>query len=316
MDIAALQYLYGSNAATNAGNTVYDLAGPDFQSGFTSVWDGGGSDTLDASRIAHGVQLDLAEGALSDVGAVVRASGMVNGTRIYTNYTATTSIAAGASIENAVGSAFADQLAGSNGANWMQGGAGNDSLEGRGGDDLLDGGDGQDVALYAASRAGYSIARGANGVTVSGPATGTDTMVNVERLVFTDGKVALDLDGYAGTVAKLLGAVFGAGAVHNTGYAGIGLNFADGGMGEQALAQLALDTQLGAHAGNDAVVDLLYTNVMGAAPSAAAHAQYVALLADGTYTQATLALEAAGSTMNQAHIDLVGLAAHGLAYTA
>ncbi|MDB5875110.1 MAG: hypothetical protein JWQ07_4552 [Ramlibacter sp.] len=316
MDVAALQYLYGSNAATNGGNTVYDLAGSDFQTGFRCVWDGGGSDVFDASRIGHSVALDLAEGALSNVGAVVSAWGTVNGAATTASYSSTVSLAAGTVIENAVGSAYADTLAGNATANWLVGGAGNDRLEGRGGNDAIDGGDGRDTAVYAAARAGYSIAKTGGSFTVSGGATGDDSLVSVERLSFSDVQVALDLDGNAGTVAKLLGAVFGAAAVHNAQYAGIGLGLVDGGTSGQALAQLALDTALGGHASNQAVVDLLYTNVTGAAPSAAIEAQYVALLNNGTYSQAALAQLAADSTVNQDHIGLVGLAAGGLDYVA
>lgn len=316
MDIAALQYLYGDNTGTNAGNTVYDLAGADFQTGFRSVWDASGNDTFDAGGIAHGVQIDLADGAVSNVGAVVRASGTVNGATVYTNYTATVSIAAGANIENVVGSAYADSLFGSDASNWMQGGAGNDTLEGRGGNDVIDGGDGRDTAVYAASRASFSIEKGSNGITVASGATGADTLVNVERVAFADTKVALDLDGNAGTVAKLIGAVFGADAVHNAQYAGIGLNLIDNGMSVLALAQLALDAKLGAHASNQAVVDLLYTQVTGTAPSTTVEAHYVALLDNGTFTQASLAQAASVSAENLAHIDFTGLAAHGLDYIA
>jgi Ca2+-binding RTX toxin-like protein len=280
------------------------------------VWDASGNDTFDASGIAHGVQIDLADGAVSNVGAVVRASGTVNGATVYTNYTATVSIAAGAGIENAVGSAYADSLFGSDASNWMQGGAGNDTLEGRGGNDVIDGGDGRDTAVYAASRAAFGIDKGANGITVASGATGVDTLVNVERVAFSDAKVALDLDGNAGTVAKLIGAVFGADAVHNAQYVGIGLSLADSGTSVLALAQLALDTRLGAHASNQAVVDLLYTQVTGSAPSAAVEAHYVALLDNGTFTQASLAQTAAATAENLAHIDFTGLAAHGLDYIA
>ncbi len=37
---------------------------------------------------------------------------------------------------------------------------------------------------------------------------GTDTLTNVERLKFSDFSVAPDVSGYAGTTAKILGAVF------------------------------------------------------------------------------------------------------------
>ena len=48
------------------------------------------------------------------------------------------------SIENVVGTRFADRLAGTDGANTLEGRGGNDALEGRGGNDTLSGGQGSD----------------------------------------------------------------------------------------------------------------------------------------------------------------------------
>ncbi len=315
LDVAALQFLYGANNETNGGDTTYDLAGTDFQSGFRCVWDGGGTDTFDASRVARAVTLDLDDSASSNVGATVSARGTVNGATATASYTSTLTLASGAVIENAVGTAFADTIAGNAADNAIAGGSGNDRIEGRGGNDVLDGGEGRDTAIYAASRAACSINKTGANFTIAGGATGTDSLVNVERLSFTDGQVALDLAGNAGVVAKLLGAVFGAGAVHNAQYVGIGLGMLDGGASAQAAAQLALDAALGGHGSNQAVVNLLAANIYGGA-SDAMKAAYVALLDNGTYSQASLTLMASDSTANQDHIDLVGLAAHGLDFVA
>ncbi len=130
LDIAALQYLYGGNAATNAGNTVYDLASAGFQGGFQSVWDAGGSDAFDASRVGHAVALDLAEGASSSVGVTITAAGYAGTSVLRTTYTATVSVAPGAVIENAVGTAWADTLAGNDTVNWLLG-RGRQRLDGR-----------------------------------------------------------------------------------------------------------------------------------------------------------------------------------------
>jgi len=316
LDVAALQYLYGSNSGANAGNTVYDLAGADFQGDFQCVWDAGGSDMFDASRVGHAVTLDLGEGARSDVGLSVAATGYTSTSTVRATYSATVSVASGAVIENAVGSGHGDNLAGNTAANWLLGGLGNDRLEGRGGNDVLDGGNGLDTAAYASARAGYSVTRTAAGHVVSGGATGDDSLVSVERLSFTDGQVALDLDGHAGTVAKILGAVFGADSVQNAQYVGIGLGLLDSGMGGDALAQLALDARLGAQAGSQAVVDLLWSNVIGGAAPQGERNAYIALLDQGVYSAASLARMASDSAPNQANVDLVGLAAHGLGYIA
>lgn len=136
----------------------------------------------------------------------------------------------------------------------------------------------------------------------------------VERLVFTNGQLAIDLDGSAGVVAKILGAVFGAASVRNAEYVGIGLKLLDGGTSYASLMQLALDARLGAAASHVAVVDLLYSNVVGAPPSPAEAALYVALLDNRSYTPATLGVLAADTDLNKINIDLVGLAQVGLPY--
>lgn len=136
----------------------------------------------------------------------------------------------------------------------------------------------------------------------------------VERLAFTNGQLAIDLDGSAGVVAKVIGAVFGAVSVRNAEYVGIGLKLLDGGTSYAGLMQLALDARLGAAASHVAVVDLLYGNVVGAPPSPAEQALYVALLDNRSYTPATLGVLAADTDLNKINIDLVGLAQVGLPY--
>jgi len=196
------------------------------------------------------------------------------------------------------------------------GSAAADRLRGGDGADTLDGQGGTDTAVYFGNRADFSVGRTAAGdvsVRRSASAADTDTLRQVERVEFRDGNLALDLDGAAGTVARILGAVFGPAAVADAGYAGIGLALADRGAGDQALMQLALQARLGA-ASNEAVVRLLYENVTGAAPSAGELQHYRALLDDGTWSQAALGLMAAGTQLLADRIDLVGLNAHGLAY--
>ena len=63
-------------------------------------------------------------------------------------------------------------------------------------------------------------------------------------------------------------------------------------------------------------VDLLYGNVVGVAPPPDQRAFYIGLLADHTYTTASLAVLAADTDLNQAHVNLVGLAQTGVEYIA
>jgi len=78
---------------------------------------------------------------------------------------------------------------------------------------------------------------------------------------------------------------------------------------ETARANFAAQAQT-----HGAVVDLLYVNVVGAPPPPAQREHYVNLLAQGTATQAALALFAAGTALNLENIDFVELVAQGWPY--
>lgn len=215
------------------------------------------------------------------------------------------------------GTAGADTLTGSVLADELNGLAGHDRLIGGVGHDVLNGGAGLDTAVLNGPRSAYQVTRSGNGLTVQDTqgSDGTDTLTEVERLQFTDQHLAFDLDGNAGTVARDLGAVFGREAVANKAYAGIGLGLLDNGTTAAALMQLALDARLGTGFSHTALVDLLYTNLVGSAPSAADRAFWVNTLTSGQYTPVGLATMAAELALNADNIGLVGLADSGLAYT-
>lgn len=200
--------------------------------------------------------------------------------------------------------------------NAIVGNGGNNTLQGLGGNDQIDGGAGIDVAAFTAQHSQYSLSAGSSGFQVNDTTAqeGTDSLTNVERLQFADINVALDLTGNAGIVARILGAVFGRDSVSNEVYAGIGLDFSDGGMTYEALMQLALDARLGPGASHAAVVDLLYTNVVGGPPSAQDAQYFTGLLDSGAYTTASLGVLAAETSFNADNINLTGLAQTGLDY--
>lgn len=323
LDIAALQYLYGASDL-NADDTVYDLASSAFQSGFHAVWDAGGTNTFDAGRLARAVTLDLGEGGRSDVGVKVTANAAVGGAPVNTTYTSTVTLAAGTLIHNAAGTAYGDTIAGNGAGNSLRGGAGDDRLEGRGGNDLIDGGSGNDVidggegldtAAYDAARADVTLMRSAGGFSASGSTAGTDSLVGVERLAFSDMRLALDLDGNAGRAAKLLGAVFGPSILQNRAVVGTVLTLLDDGMDHAALMQLAIDVRMGGRPANGAVVDLLAGN-LGLSLTAEGRLAFLDMLDSGALTQSRFGEAAANHANNLANIDLVGLAGRGLEYTA
>ncbi|MGF7176548.1 M10 family metallopeptidase C-terminal domain-containing protein [Azospirillum doebereinerae] len=184
-DIAAVQYLYGANTQTRLGDTVYASTNTAFS---LSIWDGGGTDTLDAGQQTAAVTINLNGGAFSSIGP----NG--SGGRAVDNL----SIAYGVVIENAIGGAGNDVLVGNDAGNVLTGGAGDDTLTGGAGDDTLDGGTGTDTAVFSGNRADYAIAAdgATNGAAVvvthgNGGADGTDRLTGVEYAQFADRRVSL-----------------------------------------------------------------------------------------------------------------------------
>jgi hypothetical protein len=138
-----------------------------------------------------------------------------------------------------------------------------------------------------------------------------DYLIDIDRIHFTDKSIAFDLNGNAGTTAKILGAVFGKESLSNKSYVGIGLNFLDAGWTYDNLAGLALDAA-GAKT-NDQIVSLLWSNVIGTKPTAADKQPFIALLENGM-TAGALAHLAADTSFNATNINLVGLAQTGIEY--
>ena len=86
----------------------------------------------------------------------------------------------------------------------------NDILRGYGGNDTLDGAGGRDTAFYDGPRANYSVGLVSNNFRVTDRAgtEGTDTLLSVERIKFSDSSVALDINGTAGSAYRLYRAAF------------------------------------------------------------------------------------------------------------
>lgn len=192
----------------------------------------------------------------------------------------------------------------------------NDLFESGSGDDVIDGFMGIDVVTLSGSRGEYTFKYSPDNFSFYDQLgrDGTDTLINIERVKFQDISLAFDLNKNAGTTAKILGAVFGKDSLMNKGYVGIGLELLDGGMSYNDLMKMAIDTRLGENATNEAVINLLYTNVVGVQPSENEMAYFLGLLDSGAYTVASLGVLAAETTHNADNINLVGLAFTGIEF--
>jgi serralysin len=301
-DVAALQYLYGANATHNSGDTTYtfDPNTPEIK----LIWDGGGTDTLDFTNFVTSSAINLVDGSYSTV--------PFNGWSLKNNI----SIAFGAVIENVIAGSGADSIVGNSSDNILTGGKGNDNL---------DGGVGIDMAVYTAdlkdtvltnfidygSRDGNIQLRTAWNVVLAGE---TDTLRNIERLKFNDTFVALDLDGNAGKIVKLLAALLGAASATEKAYVGAGLHALDNGMSYEALMKVGIDVVFGSNPAGSSVVDTLYQNLVGSAAPQSLLDEYGAMLDDGIMSATDLGIAVAEHSLTATNIDLVGLASSGLEY--
>ncbi|VXC50435.1 DUF4214 domain-containing protein [Massilia sp. 9I] len=169
-----------------------------------------------------------------------------------------------------------DSIEGSAGADGLMGFAGNDRIRGGAGDDWISGGSGRDIALYAGARAGFSIARTADGFTVidGSGLEGRDSLTGVERLVFADTHVALDVGAgeTGGRAYRLYEAAFN----RTPDAAGVGfwIGLLDRGVAFTTVAQGFLDSReyheaYGSAMTHRELVTRYYTNILDRAPEQA-----------------------------------------------
>lgn len=194
----------------------------------------------------------------------------------------------------------------------------NDLIKGQPGTDFFDGGLGLDTVLYSGPQERYTINKSGNRYVVSEPTGSDDTdyLTNIERLQFSNGKVALDVEnGNAGEAAKLIGALLGPTFVKDKALAGVVINLLDKNYSSDAIATLGLATPMylgmAGSSSNTDFVKQVFTNVVGRAPTPSESSTYVSMLDAGT-SQSALAVMAAHTDLNAARINLVGLIQHGL----
>jgi hypothetical protein len=104
-----------------------------------------------------------------------------------------------------------DTLLGFDGNDAVVAGPGDDIVFGGGGDDVIDGGAGFDTAGYAGWMSDYKIERTPNGLTITAlhSREGTDTLMNIDRVEFSDKVlVPIDANGPGGEVFRLYRAAF------------------------------------------------------------------------------------------------------------
>ena len=192
----------------------------------------------------------------------------------------------------------------------------NDTIKGQPGTDFFDGGLGIDTVVYSGLQERYSITKSGNRYVVSEPTGSDDTdyLSNIERLQFSNGKVALDLGGNAGQAARLIGALLGPSFIKDKALAGVVIGLVDQDYSIESIANLGLNTSfyltLAGSTKNEDFVNHVFRNVVGRTPEVNEQKTYVDMLNAGT-SQAALAVMAAGTEFTASQIGLTGLTSHG-----
>ena len=195
LDVAMMQYVYGAETSgTSSGDTTYSYdVDPKM---LKTIWDTGGTDTIDASNQTRETVIDLREGQFSSIGIYEEADQITDlkarlsaagwdtssvdafyaSNSVYTGAD-NLAIAYGAVIENAKGGSADDTITGNSADNEITGGAG---------DDTIDGGAGDDTAIYSGAQTDYTITTNNDGtLTVTEDSSGdADTLSDVEDLSF------------------------------------------------------------------------------------------------------------------------------------
>lgn len=197
----------------------------------------------------------------------------------------------------------------------VAGGAASETIHNGRGADSADGGAGLDKMVYGGKRADYSVKKTADGFSVSSGGV-TDTLVNIERLVFGDAAVALDIEGTGGQAYRVYQAAF----ARTPDLAGLGywMNAMDLGttlksVAEGFVASKEFKDLYGAAPSNLEIVSRFYQNVLQRPGEKAGIDWWTGLLDSKTLTVADVLVGFSESAENKA--ALVGVTADGFAYT-
>jgi serralysin len=188
-DIAAMQALYGAKAS-NLGDDTYLLPQANAAgTGWSSIWDSGGNDTISNAGSNLGCTIDLRDAPLTGPNAGGYASHVDN---VQGGFT----IAHGVNIQNAIGG---------NGGDVLIGGSGNDTFQDGSGTNQIYGGSGFNTVILSGASTQYNLNDLGDDVwqlvdNRAGHPNGTDFFTNIQDLQFTDKTIALAPSGNGPTI--------------------------------------------------------------------------------------------------------------------
>lgn len=209
-------------------------------------------------------------------------------------------------------------LKGGGGRLRLDAGDGNDVVSLLGDRQLVDGGRGTDTVKLAGAQADYVVKRDAatSQVSVTDKSGALSTLVNVERIVFGNATVALDVEGNAGQAYRLYQAAFA--RTPDSKGLGYWIDRMDKGLSLRDVAadfmtQSEFKTAYGGSQSNVELVTRFYQNILGRAPEAAGRDFWVTHLDNKAMSVAEVLAAISESGENQTGLaDVIG---NGFAYT-
>ncbi len=203
---------FGVGVDTLTGGGQRDAFHMSFGTGADSIDGGGGQDLVDYSAAPMGLQIHLgvggAPGVVKAVGLTITYTPPGSGGSLTStiSHTSTITLANLVSIEDVIGSRYADVITGTFESNVLDGGDGDDTLHGYSGDDTLIGGAGHDKLFGGTGKNTIEAGSGNDTITLVLEHTGlnihrdsieggadSDTLL-FEEILFGDYGVAVDLD--------------------------------------------------------------------------------------------------------------------------
>jgi len=217
------------------------------------------------------------------------------------------------------GSAASGSFYGGKGADDLHGGGADDSFHGLAGRDRIDGGAGLDTLVLAGARTAYVLSADGRGGAVLVDAANAGNraeLTSVERLRFSDGVIALDVDGNAGQVYRLYQAAFD--REPDLGGLGFWIAAMDRGVSLEEVARAFTQspeffTAYGASPAAPDIVGALYANILHRAPDPDGFDFWVDKFGSGAISLDQLLTAFSESPENQA--ALVGVIGNGIVYT-
>ena len=210
-----------------------------------------------------------------------------------------------------------DYLVGSNGNDNIYAGAGRDLIFSSAGDDYISGGSGLDTLVLGGKVSDYSMqgSRSQFNLTDHVGHDGVDTISQVERLVFSDGAIALDIDGNAGQAYRLYDAALG----RKPDLVGLGywIDQLDAGASLTEIAETFVHSSefqnlYGSHPSVAALVTELYQNILYRLPDQGGFDYWSNQLRYGKMSVAEVVVAFSESVEHQAQI--IGQIQNGIDY--